>query len=74
MRREERKLLKEKERLYTVEEAAEYLRYHPEHIRRLARRGELRGLKIGRGGGWRFSREALDAILVRVYPEEVDET
>ncbi len=71
-------MIKQRERLYTVEEAADYLRYHPEHIRRLARRGELAGRKVGhRGGGeWRFSRDELDGLLSpRGYPrEEVDET
>jgi len=59
--------------LYTLEEAAEYLDYHPEHVRRLARGGEVRGFKWGRRGEWRFRKEDLDAIRVRLWdPREVN--
>ena len=66
------------EHLFTAEEAGEYLDYHPEYVRQLARKGELKGLKLGRrgrGGSWRFTKEGLDAIRVRLYyPEEVEDT
>jgi excisionase family DNA binding protein len=67
-------VLKESERLFTVEEAAEYLRYHPEYVRQLARLGELQGRRTGRGKGtWRFTKEALDTFSSpRVYPEEAN--
>jgi len=74
----EREIKVDLEKLFTVEEAGGYLGYHPEHIRRLARRGELKGRKfgrIGRGGSWRFTQEDLDAVRVRLYdPEEVNDT
>jgi excisionase family DNA binding protein len=35
------------ERYYTTRELAELLRVHPETIRRAARRGELRSVRIG---------------------------
>ena len=67
----------EEEELYTAEEAGEYLQYHPEYVRLLARNGELKGLKLGRrgrGGSWRFAKEDLDDIKVRLYdPLEVNE-
>ena len=53
-------------RLVNVEEAAEYLGLHPESVRRMARRGDIRGRKIGRRGGegeWRFRPEDLDAAF-----------
>jgi len=74
----------EVEELYTAEEAAEYLQYHPEYVRRLARNGELKGLRRKRRGGrgkgrggpgeWRFRKEDLDAIRRRIYDpaEEVN--
>ena len=64
-------MLKE-ENLLTIKEAAAYLKYHPEYLRQLARQGDVKAMKV-RGGRWRFRKEDLDAILVRVYPEEVDE-
>jgi excisionase family DNA binding protein len=36
-----------------VHEAAEYLGFHEEHVRRLAREGKIKGRKIG-GKEWRF--------------------
>ncbi len=50
-------------------EAAEYLGFHPEHVRRLARQEKIKGRKIG-GKEWRFRQEDLDAIF---EDEEVDE-
>ena len=52
------------ERPMTVREAAEYLQYHPEYVRDLARRGELKGSRTGRSGRgtWRFTKEDLDAF------------
>ena len=55
-------------RLLTVMEAAEYLRFHPEHVRRMTREGRLPGRKIG--AEWRFRPEDLDA---RFEDEEVHE-
>ncbi len=52
----------ERRKLMSVEEAAEYLGFHPEHVRRLARQGKLNGRKIG-GKAWRFRPEDLEAIF-----------
>ena len=40
--------------LITVQEAAELLGYHPEHVRRLARQGRLPAVKVG-ARVWCFS-------------------
>jgi excisionase family DNA binding protein len=56
-------------RLLTVMEAADHLRFHPEHVRRLTRQGKLPGRKIG--NEWRYRPEDLDAIFED--PKEADE-
>lgn len=57
-------MLTERQKLMSVDEAAEYLGFHPEYVRRLARQGRLKGLKAGRQGrAWRFRPEDLDAVL-----------
>ncbi len=45
----------------TVEDAADLLGFHPETIKRLCRKGELPGAKMGRQ--WRLSRSRLEAML-----------
>ncbi len=62
-------MLAEKRKLLNISEAAEYLGFHPEHVRRMARQGKINGRKIG-GKEWRFRPEDLDAL----FEEEVDET
>jgi len=47
--------------LWTVEEVANYLRLKPETVRAMARRGDLRAVKIGRV--WRFRRSNLEQLL-----------
>lgn len=44
-----------------VEEVAEYLRVAPATIYRLAQRGDIPGVKVGRV--WRFQKEAIDRWL-----------
>jgi excisionase family DNA binding protein len=46
---------------WTVEEAAAWLRCSTEHIRRLARREQLRGVKFA--GKWRFSPADVRALI-----------
>jgi len=48
-------------KLYTVTEAAEMLRLHPEVTRRAARSGKLSGGKIGRC--WRFTKADLEEFV-----------
>ena len=43
----------------TTEEVAQYLRTSAENIKRMARRGDLPGWKLGRN--WRFRKGDLDA-------------
>jgi excisionase family DNA binding protein len=62
-------MLVEKKKLLNIYDAAEYLGFHPEHVRRLAREGKINGRKIG-GKEWRFRPEDLDALF---EDEEVDE-
>jgi len=45
----------EQPQYYTVEEAAEILRAHPETIRRMARKGEIPGV-VQLGNTWRIPR------------------
>ncbi len=45
------------ERLLTPREAADYLRFNPRTVTRLAREGNLPGVKVGKR--WRFRREEL---------------
>ena len=47
----------------STEEAAEKLKYHVEHVRRMMREGSIEGLKIGRT--WLVRREALDSYMKR---------
>ena len=52
--------------LLTIPEVAQWLGFHPEHVRRLARQGALPAMKAGRGrGSWRFSRAEVEAWLKR---------
>ena len=50
------------DRPWTVEEAADYLQRSAETIRRMARRGDLAGKKLGRD--WRFRPEDVRAAVV----------
>lgn len=49
--------------IWTSDEAAEYLRIHPRTLTRLAKRGEIPSIQIGRL--WRFRRIDLDEWLTR---------
>lgn len=51
----------QEETVFTIEEAAKYLRVHEQTIYKMARSGELPGLKVGRS--WRFHKDVLDAML-----------
>lgn len=50
-------------RIWTSEEAASYLRINPRTITRMAKRGEIPSIQIGRL--WRFRRGDLDEWLTR---------
>lgn len=45
----------------TTDEVAAYLRLNRQTVSRMAARGELPGVKLGRE--WRFSKQTLDAWL-----------
>lgn len=47
---------------YTVSEAADILRVHPETVRIWLRQEKLRGTKLNRRAGWRISRRDLNAF------------
>jgi len=47
----------------STEEAAEKLKYHVEHVRRMMREGSIEGVKIGRT--WLVRRTALDGYMKR---------
>jgi excisionase family DNA binding protein len=53
-------------KVYTIEEAADLLRIHPDTARDLARQGKLQGSKIGRR--WRFTEQDLQDFLERQRP------
>ena len=50
-----------KSTLMTIEEAAQYLRFHPSTVYRLARLGKLPAVKVGKQ--WRLDRETLERWL-----------
>ncbi len=47
----------------TVEVAAERLDVTPETVRRLLRRGALRGMQLSKRAGWRIRAADLDAFI-----------
>jgi len=47
--------------LITIGEAAQRLRFHPSTVYRLARRGELSAVKVGKQ--WRLSKQTLEDLL-----------
>jgi excisionase family DNA binding protein len=53
------------EKLLTVKEAAEFLNFHPAHVRRLLRVGKIAGVKPTGGvkSSWRIERSALMDFL-----------
>ena len=51
----------EKSTLMTIEEVAEYLRFHPSTVYRLVRQRALPAVKVGKQ--WRISRELLEEWL-----------
>ena len=48
------------DRPYTVQEAAERLDYHPDHLRRLLRAGRVEGERIGQV--WLIDRQEVERI------------
>jgi excisionase family DNA binding protein len=58
------------EPLLDSDEAAQLLKIHPKTLQRIARRGEIPGVQIGKL--WRFRRSELNAwmegIITRSYP------
>ena len=50
------------EKWFTVKEAARLLGYHPNHLRRLLRKGAVNGRKQ-RNGHWKISRREVARIL-----------
>jgi len=53
----------EKSPVFTVEEAARYLKVHEQTIYSLLRSGRLKGVKVGQQ--WRIHKEDLDEYLRR---------
>lgn len=46
----------------TIEEAAEYTRFHPDTLRDLCRRGDLQAVKVG--GSWRTTKQWCNEYLM----------
>lgn len=66
------------EQWLTVEEAAQRLDVTEETVRRLLRRGELRGMQLSKRSGWRIRAGDLDAFIESRFrtperPSEGDE-
>ena len=57
------------DRLYTIREAAEFLRLNTRTVREYLKRGEIKGKIIGKQ--WRFRRADLDAFFENA-PSEWD--
>ena len=51
------------EKLYNIHEASEFLGYHPNHLRRIAREGKIEYYKAGKE--FRFTKEMLVNYLKR---------
>jgi excisionase family DNA binding protein len=51
----------------SIEEAAEISKYHPEHIRRLCRKGRIKAEKKSKHDWW-IDRAALEAYLLNPPP------
>ncbi|BAM06236.1 helix-turn-helix domain-containing protein [Leptospirillum ferrooxidans] len=51
----------------TLPQAAEFLQFHPDWVRREAKAGRIPGRKIGRE--WRFMKEDLVVFIRSGYPE-----
>ena len=54
-------------RTLDLQEAAEFLRVHPETLRQLARTGKVPGAKVGRA--WVFLEDDLVQYLRSLYPQ-----
>jgi excisionase family DNA binding protein len=50
--------------IVTVQQLAEYLRYHPSTVYRLLRNHEIPGFKLG--GSWRFRRADVEKWIARM--------
>lgn len=59
-------------RLLHVKEAAAELGVHPSTLRRAIHHGELDAVRLGRGGRFRVSRDALERFLRPVTHENGD--
>lgn len=57
--------------LWTTEEAAAYLKLHPEYVRRRTRGGFIPAQKLGRE--WRYRRERLDAWIDAGCPSQKEQ-
>lgn len=64
-------MTKDREKLMSVEEVAEYLGLHPQTVYSLLREGELRGHKLGRV--WRIRPGAVDEYIERQAAETEEE-
>ena len=53
-----------------ITEASEYLRIKKRTLYALVSRGVVPGIKVG--GQWRFKREMLDSLFVRVQGHDID--
>ena len=59
--------------LLRVKEAAAELGVHPSTVRRAIHHGELDAVRLGRGGRYRVSRDALERFLRPVARTEGDD-
>lgn len=57
-----------REQWLTVAEVAAALRLHPDTVRRLLRRGELKGSFIGGRGGYRIAAADVEAFMAAAKP------
>lgn len=51
----------EKEEILTIQEVSVLLKSHPDTIYKLARKGEIPSLRVGKN--WRFRKKSLEAWL-----------
>lgn len=56
--------MSEQQEVFTVEEAARYLKTSPTNVYAMLRTGRLKGVKIGPSGkSWRIHRKSLEQFL-----------
>ena len=63
-------MIRNKDKLWTVKDVAEYLQLDEHTIYRMARKGEIPAYKIA--GKWRFKKEMIEEWLNKNFKGEIE--